>query len=870
MSIDTGTQLGPYEIVARLGAGGMGEVFRAHDSRLGRDVAIKVLSSRISSDPSSKKRFLREARALSAISHSNICSLFDIGSVEGTDFLIMEYLEGETLARKLAAGPLPLDQALVHAVEIAGALDHAHRKGIVHRDLKPGNIMLTKPGVKLLDFGLARLTESKGSTIEPLTSVDTVIGTIDYMAPEQLNGEAIDARTDIFAFGVVLYEMLTGERPFQGSTRASIIGSILFGSPKPLLEIDDHLPAALDGLIRACLEKNPDDRIQTAHDLRLQLRWIGEGASEADSRPWKKRKRLPVNLGWVAAALLALLAAAAGTLLGRRAFTIPRAEEIRFAITATQSGEELDSPVLSPDGKRLAFVTEGADGQRFLWVRDLSSTVPRKLPGTEGASFPFWSPDGDALGFDASGQELNVIELSATSPRVLVSANSVRGASWGKGGTILYTPRIGAGLFTIAAAGGRPVPLTQLDAAKGDRTHRWPEFLPDGKRFLFVVGSTDAARAGLYIGSLDSKQMKKISDVTHRAMVVEPDRIFFVRDRRLYVQRFDMKRGELAGKPALLAENVFTDLKFTGAVAFSAARNGTYVHLTKPDPNCVLTWYDRSRNPLGTVGPPAQYVNPAISNDGRQLAISRIDPSSGKNSLWTFDLENGRSTRITVDDNDADGPMWSHDDSSIYFSSNRRGPYEIYEKPLAGAKPERLIIEGNTYSQMFSARKAARLYHVAGDTVRDGAIWYWPSGSAPKQLNTPSGEGGADLSPDSAWIAYTREDGATSGYDVYVHSIADPNLKIQVSQGGGAQPTWSADGKELFFVRRDKQLMVVRFKPGEAMAPRPLFALDMLDIFYGSRDYVPAPDGWRILVQQRVSPNERATATVVVNSPALP
>src|ERR1700680_4271998 len=564
MALAPGTRLGPYEIAAPLGAGGMGEVYRARDTRLERTVAIKILSSHLSDDATLRQRFEREAKAISSLNHPHICVLHDVGHQGDTDFLVMEYLEGETLAARLEKGPLPLDQVLRYAIEIADALDRAHRQGVVHRDLKPGNIMLTKSGAKLLDFGLAKATVplAEGATLAaaatrttPVTQQGTIVGTFQYMSPEQVEGNQLDGRSDIFSFGAVLYEMLTGKRAFEGKSQLGVASAILEKEPPPLSSVMPMTPPALDRVVRTCLAKNPDERFQSAHDLKLQLEWIREAGSQAGVPALTQTRRsgrptiatLLLSVGFVL-----LLAAFAALYFFHR---VPsQADLMRLTIAGPDKTLMGYSLAISPDGKSVVFEAS-SEGKDSLWIRPLDSLKAHALNGTEEGTLPFWSPDSRAIGFFAEGK-LKKIEVSSGAVQVLCSAADARGGTWNPGGTILFSPDSVSPLFQVSADGGSATQVTKNDSSLGEISHRWPVFLPDSRHFLFFTRTTGKESEPVYVGSLDGPERKRLLESSSGVAYAPPGYLLFVRGRTLFAQPFDAGKMQLAGDPMPLAAGV--------------------------------------------------------------------------------------------------------------------------------------------------------------------------------------------------------------------------------------------------------------------------------------------------------------------------
>ena len=631
MNITSGTKLGPYEILSPLGAGGMGEVYKARDTRLDRTVAIKVLPAHLSDTAELRERFEREARTISSLSHPNICTLHDIGQQDGIDFLVMEYLEGETLAQRLAKGPLTLDQALKCAIEIAGALDKAHRQGVTHRDLKPGNIMLTKAGAKLLDFGLAKWKQTAGpmqplsvlstaAASADLTAQGTIIGTLQYMSPEQLEGQEADARSDIFAFGAVLYEMLTGRKAFFGRSQSSLIAAIMHIDPPGIATLEPTTPPALDRVVKICLAKDPDERWQTAHDLALHLQWTNEGGSLTGvPAPVAARRRSRERLAWALLAASAVLTLAMAVPAGRYILRPKETGQVRFEIQTPPLRNPFQITV-SPDGKKVAYVAPAASGKNMLFIRPVDSFAAQPLPGTEDAFQPFWSPDSRYIGFAGAGDKLKKVGVSGGPPQNLCDvpniANAFGSGTWNSDGVIIFATSSQNRLYRVSAAGGVPAPLSTLDKARQETTHLWPYFLPDGRHFLYLAWSAQTENRAIVVGSLDS-------DVTTRLMPAEsmpayaPGFLLFHRDGTLFAQPFDDNRLILSGEPVRIAE----DIPFNptnGRAAFAVSTTGMLIYRTGGGGSeRRLTWVDRDGKSLGTAGGPAvDYQNPELSPNG--------------------------------------------------------------------------------------------------------------------------------------------------------------------------------------------------------------------------------------------------------------
>ena len=827
MPLTTGTRLGPYEIEASAGSGGMGEVYRARDTRLDRSVAIKVLPAQFSQNAELRQRLEREARAVAKLSHANICALYDVGHQEGMDFLVLEYLEGETLEQRLHKGPLPPAQLLVYAIEIADALEKAHRQGIIHRDLKPGNIMLTKAGAKLMDFGLAKTVEQAPvaavltemtATDRKLTAEGTILGTFQYMAPEQLEGAEADARTDLFALGMVIYEMATGRPAFSGRTKASLIASILSAEPAPLAAVAPMTPPALERVVKTCLAKSPDDRFQSAHDLKLQLEWIAEGGSQAGvPAPVAAHRKHREWMAWGVIAVLVLLAAALGALYYRSASAPVRV--VRSSILPPPkavfdfSGAAGAGPVaISPDGARIAFVATGEDHRSAVWVRALDSSEAQLLPSTEGGTFPFWSPDSRFLGFFAGGK-LRTVEATGGPPLVVCDAPEGRGGAWSSTGVIVFGGRY-TNLFKVAATGGQPTPVTKLDDAQQEKSHRFPSFLPDGRHFLYLAtptgGETD--QNAVYLGSIDSMERKLALHTAYPAAYAN-GYLLYLRERTLIAQPFNPGRGELSGDGVPLAEHVQVDPVFALSMV-TVSQNGTLVYQTGAGGSTSqLLWLDGSGKQAGVLGDPALYYTLAISPDAKRVAAEIIDPQSSNGDLWIIDTARGLKTRFTFDPARDYNPVWSPDGSQIVFASARgKAQADLYLKNSSGVGSEQILLQSEPEKAPTDWSPDGKYIAFTVNDRRSNTgsdIWILPMFGDRKPfpfLQTPFNEAFARFSPDGKWIAYSSNESGRN--EVYVAPFPGPGGKFQVSNASGLAARWRRDGKELFYMAADRRMMV--------------------------------------------------------------
>ena len=899
MSLAPGVRLGPYEVLSAIGAGGMGEVYRARDTRLERTVAIKVLPEAFASDPQFRERFDREARAISSLNHPHICTLYDVGREQDTDFLVMEYLEGETLAARLERDGLRPDEALQMAIQVADALAAAHRAGIVHRDLKPGNIFLvgkrgSSTGVstaKLLDFGLAKTATPAvaGADLSRLpttpagkaglTQQGTILGTFQYMAPEQLEGRDADARTDIFAFGAVLYEMLTGRKAFEGKSHASLIGAIMHAEPAPLSAVQPLTPRSVDRIVRKCLAKDPDERWQTARDLLDELRWTVEAGapqgaavsamSVAAPRPGRfSSARLAWMVAAIAAAIALIVATAAMWQQGAGPLPVTRFE---IAVPSTGSPTSL---ALSPDGRQLAYVAT-TEGQSRLWVRSLDATAARMLAGTEGASFPFWAPDGRAIGFFAEGK-LKRVDLAGGAPQALADAANGRGGTWNAEGVILFTPvnsvsGAGSSVITrVSAAGGTPVAVTQLAAGEG--SHRWPQFLPDGRRFLFfsTLGRSDTQ--GVYVGALDGGEPIRVLASETPGVFVPPDRLLLVRGDALMAMRFDAAQGTVAGEPISLAQPVGRD-DGVFASAFSASPGTIAYRATGGGQRRQLVWLDRTGTMVGSIGSPDDNNLAGLALDPAGQRIAVFYAVLGNFDIWLVDAGRGIPARFTFDPAGDSTPLWSPDGRRVIFWSGRSGPLSLYEKSATSAGDEQLLAVDAGTPLSWSPDGRFVLYQRA-DSKTGTDLWVLPMTGDRKPLavvQTPMDQPGGDFSPDGRWLAY--ESNESGRMEVYVQPFPEAGGKWQASMAGGTQPRWRRDGKELYYVAPDARLVAVPVAvspDGRTLdlgVPAPLFRTRLASgagVIAGRPEYAVAPDG-RFLMNTVVEDTAPSPITVVLN-----
>jgi serine/threonine protein kinase/Tol biopolymer transport system component len=893
MSLTPGVRLGAYEVLGLIGAGGMGEVYKARDTRLDRTVAIKVLPEELAANPDRRMRFEREARAVAALNHSHICALHDVGespspgatasSPESIRFLVMEYLEGQTLAERLVRGPLPASEVLRCAIELADALDHAHRRGLVHRDLKPGNVMMTKGGAKLLDFGLSRLQSSQDllalSTIAPggvpLTAEGTVLGTFPYMAPEQLAGREADARSDIFAFGAMVYEMATGRRAFEGTTAATLIGAILHTDPPPASSLQPLTPAALDRIVARCLAKDPDDRWQSARDLMLELKWIAEHATPPEASSGRQRKFGLIASAASTVAVLAIAALAFMTVAYiRRA---PSEEPVVRLPFSPPDGLALDDETLgdavtiSPDGQRLVFVATGADGKQLLWVRPLDSLAAQPLVGTDGGAYPFWSPDSRFIGFFAQGK-LRKIQVAEGPPQTLCDALQPRGGSWSRDDVVVFAAGAGYEFYRVSAGGGM---ATAIPADGINQERLQPSFLPDGRHFLYYGRPQ---QFGIYVGLLDSSKVTLLSKDYVAVASASPGYLLFLRGTSqasiamtLLAQPFDPASLQLTGDPEAVADRIRYDSLLAHG-AFSVSKNGTLVYGTVESRTTQLKWFDRSGKPLGNVGSSGAFSQPALSPDEKTIAVRRTDPESQDSDLWLIETTRGIELRFTTYGTINFNPVWSPDGTQIVFASSRLAPPHLYLKASSGGD-EQLLFQSNFVSHTTDWSREGRFIIYAAQNPRTGwDLMRLPMSVADAErkpetlLQTAFNEHLGRVSPDGRWLAYMSDESGRN--DVYVRTFPDSGAKWLISTNGGVDPRWRADGTELFYLAADGSLMAVSIKPGPVFEPGAavaLFKTRMSPPHFWEQNYAVTRDGGRFLINTITEESASVPTKIIFN-----
>jgi Tol biopolymer transport system component/predicted Ser/Thr protein kinase len=886
MALTSGNRLGPHEILSAIGAGGMGEVYRARDTRLNRTVAIKVLPTHLADRLELRERFEREARTIASLNHPHICTLYDIGQQDGIDYLVMEYLEGETLAQRLQKGPLPLEQVLQYAIEIADALDKAHRKGVTHRDLKPGNIMLTKTGTKLLDFGLAKLKQEVApanvqlselpTADDPLTAKGTIVGTLQYMAPEQLEGKDVDARTDIFAFGAVVYEMATRKRAFEGKSQASLIAAILEREPPAMSSLQPMTPPALDRVVKRCLAKEPEKRWQTASDLCEELKWIAEGGSQVTAAPtigtkgFRALGRRALILGLGALLLVAVVTGFA--IWNLKPAPAPPSQPVTRTVINLPPGQQLagldngPAVALSPDGTHLAYVARQGGAQQ-LYLRAMDSLEARPIPGTEGAVNPFFSPDGQWLGFFAGGT-LKKVPVSGGAALTLGDAATTtpRGASWGSHGMIAFAPSTVSVVQQVPDAGGAPQPLTRPE--KGESSHRWPEFLLGGKAVLFAASPTSGnwINAQVAVQSVGTGERRNLIQGGTNPRYAPSGHLIYAQGGNLMAMPFDPQRLTATSAAVPMVEGVLQSPS-SGAAQYGFSATGSLVYV----PGGVqanqlrLVWISRNGAEQPLAVPAHAYLNPRLSPDGRRVAVGITESES---QIWLYDLSRETLARLTFEGNSNQYPSWTPDGKRIAFQSNKEGPLNLFWQ-MADGSGGRERLTTSEYTQTASSwspdGQLLAFHEINPTTQRD--IWVMRMGDpspgsgqvrkAQPFLQTRFDEASPRFSPDGRWLAYISNESGRN--EIYVQPYPGPGGKWQISAEGGTEPVWNPNGRELFYRSGDKMMAVeITTQPSfSAGKPRMLFEGQYQPTPATAANYDVSPDGQRFLM---LKPSEQAQA----------
>jgi len=878
VSLSASTRLGPYEVLGPLGAGGMGEVYRATATRLEREVALKVLPPDFAADEQRRLRFEREAKAISSLNHPHICTLYDVGFENGTQYLVMELLEGESLADRIAKGPLPPDKVLRYGAQIADALDCAHKNGVVHRDLKPGNVVITRTGAKLLDFGLARAPVDVGvpgegsnlaTTARPLTEQGTIIGTFQYMAPEQLEGQDADARADIFALGTLLFEMATGKRAFEGSSRTSLIAAIVSSQPPPLSVAVPACPPALDHVVRKCLEKDAEDRWQSAQDVAGELRWIAEAGSQAGvAASIGVRRRTREGLAWGLAAVA--LAAAAWLGLARLA-PVPARTVTRTNILLPEK-LRLKNAVISPDGSRVVFSGTNASGGVQLWVRPLDSYEATVLSGTDGGVLPFWSPDSRSVGFFAD-MKLKRVDVAGGVPISLTDVDGIGGA-WAPSGDILFTAPSGP-VYRLPAGGGKPEPVTALDASRGETGHRYPSLLPDGRHFLYLAlnlaGNRGDPANRIWVGSLDGGPAKPLIPANFNAQYAD-GYLLSLRGGdlggSLFAQPFDVARLETTGDPIGVVDQMSLYGDYLGLGTYSVSQNGVLVF----DAARLLTrleWFDRAGRQIGSFGDPDLHFNPRLSPDGTQIAFDKYDTGTQTTQIWVGDVARGVQTPLTSGSNSNASPVWSPDGSRIAFQSDRKHQADVYVRQVQGSGSDEALTDEDGQKVPTDWSRDDRFLimqdrEAAGNRMMQLSALPLSGDREPFVLVpfVPTVVSDGRLSPDGHWLVYGSDESGRP--EVYVVSFPDGNGRVQISNAGGTSPRWSRGGREILYAAFDGTVTSVAIETSPDLrpaTPRPLFPLPEGT----SSSWDVTDDGERFVVNVPVTKSSSAPLSVVLD-----
>lgn len=881
MTLDSGTKLGRYEIRSKIGSGGMGEVYRAGDEKLNREVAIKVLPAAFSEDGDRLRRFEQEAQAAGALNHPNILAVYDVGMHDGAPYVVSELLEGETLREVIDERDRSARKAIGYATQIARGLSAAHEKGIIHRDLKPDNVFITNDDrVKILDFGLAKLVQPSGdelaqtdiATRKVQTDPGTVMGTAGYMSPEQVRARRVDHRSDIFSFGAVLYEMLSGKRAFRGESAIETLNAILKEEPEELTTSNSSIAPALERLVLHCLEKNPDRRFQSASDVAFALESLSgvtshpsqqtilAGKPTSITRSWNRERVIWVS---VCAALLLTTIALAFAYFSR---TRGSTRVTRLALATPEKASLPAHITVSPDGLRVAFIATTSDGKRLLFVRSLDTLISQPLAGTEGAVSPFWSPDSHFIGYFAA-DKLFRIDASGGRPQVLCDTTETRGGAWNRDGVILFASS--EGLYRVSAQGGTPALATKTNET--EEAHRWPYFLPDGQHFIFLGDAATTEDHHIRIGSLDSQDSQILFGGISRIVYAPPGYLLYANQGALVAQPFDTATLKITGEPVTIVEHV-ADVGGNHEFDFSVSEDGVLAYQTG-NPNSQLTWFDRQGKKLNTVGEPANYGSLVLSPQEQQVAVPLLDSDGRIADIWILDLQRGRLSRLTFDPAGDGAPVWSPDGNTIMFSSNRGGSkisVNLYTKSANGAGDDRLIYESDSekYPTSWSRDGKLLLFGNWAPKLR-GALWVIsPSGNEqPRAVlqSTVFDYFHGQFSRDGKFVAYGSNESGRP--EVYIQPFPPSGQKWQISSSGGGYPIWRGDAKEIFFVTADNRVMSAEIRTGstfEVGVPKLLFQTSFKITDQGW-PYAVTADGQQFLLNANVENNNPAPMTIVLN-----
>jgi serine/threonine protein kinase len=883
MTLETGTKLGRYEIRSKVGAGGMGEVYRARDERLNRDVAIKVLPASLSENVDRLHRFEQEAQAAGALNHPNILAIYDVGTDGTAPYVVSELLEGESLRDQLAHGPLPNRKAIDYATQIARGLAAAHAKGIVHRDLKPDNLFVTKDEhVKILDFGLAKLVQPSAeeeaqtdiATRKVHTDPGTVMGTAGYMAPEQVRARAVDHRADIFSFGAVLYEMLSGRRAFHRDSAIETLNAILNEEPAELTNSNPQITPALERVVWHCLEKSPERRFQSASDVAFALESVS-GVTSHPSQATLTHHDIPAPRNWTRERvvwLVACLVLAASLIALAVAYfsrTAPNVQAVRLALTPPEKALFSGAVTVSPDGSHVAFISTSADGRRQLWVRSLDAEKPELLAGTESATAPFWSPDSRSIGYFANGK-LFKIEAAHGRPQQLCDVQESGGASWSREGVILFAGP--EGLQRVSAQGGTPTLATKIDAK--EEAHRWPYFLPDGRHFVFLGDAQTTENHHIRVGSLDSQETQILFGAVSRVAYGPPGYLLYVNQGALVAQPFDARSLKVTGDPITVAEHIaeVPEIGSNHFFDFSVSENGVLAYQIGSQKS-QLVWYDRDGKKLESPAEPDSYASISLSPDARRVAVGLLDPDGRQSDVWLLDLSRGAKTRLTFNPQSDGDPVWAPDGKRIAFSSNRAGDghIHIYETSTNATGDDQLLLNGTADDvPMNWSHDGKYLLFMRFQNDAPASVWLLSldDHQARALLQSPSfAQGAPAFSPNGRFIAY---DSTESGrLEVYVQTFPPSGQKWLISSGGGGIPRWREDGREIFYLTEDGRVMSAEMKSDssfESVVAKQLFQLQIK--LASGYPFTVTPDGSRFLINTPAEANDPAPMVVLVNWPA--